>query len=377
MSETTDLTKELLSIESVNPSLSEEGSGEREIADAVREWCRERGLETHWLEPVPGRPSVVAIARGSGGGSSLMLNAHLDTVGTFGMTEPFEPRVEDGRLYGRGSMDMKAGLASCMHALADAAEQGLRGDVILTAVADEEHASIGTNAVLERFSADAAVVTEPTDLDLHVAHRGFAVFEVEARGRASHTSQPDRGVNAIRQIGKVLREIDALNRRLREAPPHPLLGHGSAQPVTISGGTELFTTPANCVLAYERRTLPGESAEFVRTELQRLLERAAEDDPDFFVETRTGVEREPFEVAEDEAIVRLLQSSVREQLGTDPRLLGAPYWMDAALIAAAGIPTVVFGPRGGGIHTTEEWVDLESIDVCTDVLKAAIRSFCA
>lgn len=371
------LLHELVAINSINPSLVSDGPGETEIAGFVRDWCELRGLQTHWLEPVKGRPSVVAVARGTGGGRSLMLNAHLDTVGVSGMTKPFEPRTEGGRLYGRGALDMKAGLAACMVTLARASQLSLRGDVILSAVADEEQDSLGTRAVLEHFRADTAILTEPTGLELHLAHRGFAVFELETCGRASHTSQPHRGVNAITHMGRVLHEIEALNASLSQGDPHPLLGCGSAQAVLVAGGQELYTTPESCRLSYERRTLPGETLESIELELQALLTRAAQGDDDFQTNTRLVIYRDPFEVAPHEAIVRLTGEAIRARCGQEPQKVGAPWWMDAALLAGAGIPTVVFGPTGEGLHAAEEWVELASVDTCTEVLLEVVRSFCS
>lgn len=376
MSELLDLVRELVSIDSVNPALTPEGAGEARIAERVRGWCRDRGLETHWLEKTPGRPSVVAVAPGQGGGRALMLNAHLDTVGTAGMTAPFEPRLEGGRIYGRGAMDMKASLAACMRVAAQAAAAPHRGDVLLAAVSDEEHASLGTREVLQRFGADGAVVTEPTDLDLHVAHRGFFILDIDLHGLASHTSQPERGVNAVTRLGRVLREIEALDARLRDRPPHPLLGFGSAQAVLASGGRELFTTPDHARVSFERRTLPGERGEDVRAEVDEMLERAGEGDEHFRASVTPQVHREPFEVEGDAPLVGAVEDALHAQRGRPPRRAGAPYWTDAALFAAAGVPTVLAGPIGGGIHGRDEWVDVDSVDLLARALNDAARTFC-
>lgn len=370
------LLEALVSIDSVNPSLTPEGPGEKELAQFVQDWCETHDLQTYWVEPTKGRPSIVAIAPGTGGGRSLMLNAHLDTVGTTGMEHPFEPRIQDGRLFGRGALDMKAGLAACMTAAAQARKLALRGDVILTAVADEEHGSLGTMAVLERFSADAAVLTEPSNLELHLAHRGFAVFDIETHGKASHTSQPHHGVNAIGHMGRILHAIETLDHELHARQPHPLLGHGSAQVTLIKGGQELFTTPDSCRISYERRTLPGESLGAIQEELEQLLQRAGIPDAQFRASTRLVLHREPFEVSSDEAIVQVMHSAFARHTGQLPTYRGAPYWMDAALLAGAGIPTVVFGPSGEGLHSPNEWVDLHSVQTCSSVLLHAIKMFC-
>src|SRR5207237_6315980 len=204
MSEITHLLQQLVAINSINPDLVAEGPGEAEIAQFVAGWLTNAGLEVEVDESKPGRPNVIGIARGSGGGRSLMLNAHMDTVGVAGMERPHEPSIIGGRLYGRGAYDMKAGLASIMYAAANARKLNLHGDVIVTAVSDEEYESIGTSSVVKRCRADAAIVTEPTELDIYIAHKGFIWLEVETIGTADHGSRPDLGIDAIEKMVKVL-----------------------------------------------------------------------------------------------------------------------------------------------------------------------------
>jgi acetylornithine deacetylase len=304
---------------------------------------------------------VIAVARGTGGGRSLMLNAHMDTVGVTGMERPFEPRVEGDRLFGRGAYDMKAALAAILFVAAAAARERLVGDVIVTAVADEEVASIGTEAVLERVRVDAGVVVEPTELQVAIAHRGFLGFEIETTGVAAHGSRPDLGVDAIALMGPVLVRLAELDRHLRAAPSHPLLSSGSLHASLIEGGQEYSSYPARCLLTGERRTIPGE----LREQVERELRDAAGD-----AELRMLMGREPFEVGEDEEIVQL----VRREAGTD--LVGVPFWTDAALVAEAGVPTVLFGPAGEGAHAVVEWVDLPSVERVRDVVLAVARDFC-
>jgi len=290
---------------------------------------------------------VIAVARGTGGGRSLMLNAHTDTVGVAGMTDPFVPRIEGGRMFGRGAYDMKGSLAACMLATAEAVRRRLAGDVILTSVADEEFASVGTSAVAERWPADAAIVTEPTELCLAVAHRGFVHIEVETRGRAAHGSRPDLGIDAIAKMGRVLSAIERLDASVRATPRHRYLGSGSVHASLIEGGQEYSSYPARCVLQAERRTIPGESVAQVEGELQAIIEQAAEGDPDFAATARTLASREPFEIDEDEPVVDAVRRHAAAALGEEPGVVGVPFWADSALLAEAGIPTVLFGPRGG------------------------------
>jgi acetylornithine deacetylase len=292
----------------------------------------------------------------------LLLNAHLDTVGVQAMEAPFDAFVEDGRLYGRGSYDMKGALAAAMLALADAAALGLSGDVILTAVADEEVASLGTEAVLGRVVADAAIVCEPTELQVAIAHRGFAGFEIETHGVAAHGSRPDLGVDAIAKMGHVLVALEELDRRLQAGRRHPLVGTGSLHASLIEGGQEFSSYPARCLLTGERRTLPGETA----VEIEADLRDAAGD-----AELRLLVSREPFEVDEGHELVQAVSAAAGVS-----GAVGVPFWTDAALVAAAGIPAVLFGPVGEGAHAAVEWVDVSSLERCREVYAAVATAVC-
>ncbi|MFL5894069.1 MAG: ArgE/DapE family deacylase [Thermoleophilaceae bacterium] len=376
MSEVDDLLGSLVAIDSVNPDLVPGGAGEAEIAAFVAGWLRDAGLEVELDEAAPGRVSVVGVVRGSGGGRSLMLNAHMDTVGVEGMERPFDPVVRDGRLYGRGAYDMKGSLAACMLAAARLVSGGLRGDVLVTAVADEEHASIGCQSVLRRWHADAAIVTEPTALRVCVAHKGFVWLAVETRGRAAHGSRPAEGVDAIVKMGPVLVRLDELGAALAERA-HPLVGAPSLHASLIEGGQELSSYPERCVLQVERRTVPGESEAQVVAEFEKLVERCRADDPSLEIELRPGLARDPFEVPQSADIVAALARQVAAATGVAAELYGDTPWMDAALCQAAGIPTVVFGPGGTGAHAVEEYVELADVAVCADVLEATAREVCA
>lgn len=376
MTTTASLLAALVRINSVNPSLVPGAPGEAEIAGFVKDWLDERGIEAAVSDAAPSRPSVIARVPGSGGGRSLLLNAHLDTVGVEGMLHAFEPRIEDGRMYGRGTYDMKASLAACLLALAEIRPGELAGDLLLAAVADEEHASLGTQDVLRRLRADAAIVTEPTSLQACIAHKGFSWHEITTRGRAAHGSQPQLGIDAIAHMGRVLARLEDLQAELRRRTPHPLLGHGSLHASLIAGGQELSSYPAQCTLQLERRTLPAEDLATVEREIAELLEALAGEDPHFHAGQRTTLERPPFSVRPDEPIVQALLGEAASVLGAAPPLVGAGFWMDAAFLAAAGIPTVAFGPHGAGAHAVDEWVDLASAEKCREILVRTARVFC-
>lgn len=366
----------LVSIDSVNPSLVPGGAGEAEIARFIAGWAADAALDVEVLEGTPGRPSVVVRASGGGGGRTLMLCGHIDTVGVEGMEAPHSPRVEGDQLYGRGAYDMKAGVAAALEACRSAASLGLAGDVVVACVADEEHASLGVQEVLARVSADFAVVTEPTELELVVAHKGFVWSEVEITGRAAHGSRPYLGVDAIVKAGPILTALAELDERLAERT-HPLLARGSVHASLIEGGAELSSYPARCTIGLERRTLPGETGADVEAELGAVLDRCREADPELEVSSRTLLVREPFEIEQESEIVTLTLEAATEVLGAEPNLGGASYWADAAFIAAAGVPTVMLGPGGEGAHADEEWVSLAETEAVARTLAGLASRVCA
>lgn len=372
-----DLICRLVAIESVNPTLMSMGSGEAPIARFVASWLAEAGFEVELVEPVPGRPSVVGVLRGGGGGgSSLMLNAHMDTVAAGGMKSAFEPVVRSGRVYGRGAYDMKASLAAIMIAGREAKKLGLKGDLIVTAVADEEVASIGTSAVVERFAADAAIVTEPTELRLCLAHKGFVWLEVDSRGVAAHGSRPDLGVDAIGQMGRILKRVVELDQKLRKGDGHPLLGTGSIHASLIEGGQEWSTYPARCVARLERRTIPGESGATSMREIEELIADAHREDSALNASVEVSLERAPSELGADHPVSRAVAEAAKGTMGKEAETIGVAYWMDMALLNQAGIPTVAFGPSGEGAHADVEWVDLASVETCVRVYLRAAELLC-
>jgi acetylornithine deacetylase len=365
VTELVELLRELVAIDSTNPALDPEAPGEAEVASFVGRWCERAGLDVSVADAAPRRPNVVAVARGRGGGRTLILNGHTDTVRAGGPRSRAEAVLDGDRLYGRGSYDMKGALAAAMVATAAAAKRNLRGDVILTAVADEEVASVGTEAVVRSQQADAAIVAEPTEERLCVAHKGFVAFEIETRGVAAHGSRPDLGVDAIAHMGPVLVRLRELDDRLRATAGHPLLGTGSLHASLIEGGQEYSSYPGRCLLSGERRTLPGETVEQVEAEVAELL-------GDVDGEARVTFSRPPFEIDAGASIV----DAVRRAAGVE-EVAGVPFWADSALLGAAGIPTVLFGPRGGGAHAVEEWVELPSLERCAAVYEAVAADLCA
>jgi acetylornithine deacetylase len=377
MNELESLLSRLVSIDSVNPSLVPGARGEAEIGDFVAEWLNGRGFEVRRQDTGdPGRTNVVGVMRGSGGGRSVLLNAHMDTVGAAGMRSPFEPVVRDGRLFGRGSMDTKGALAAFMLAAAGARALRLRGDVILTAVVDEEYASAGTEAVVREWRPDAAIVGEPSGLQIVTEHKGFVWFQVETQGVAAHGSLPDLGVDAILKMGKILGALEDLEGRLRCSAPHPTLGTGSLHASLISGGQELSSYPASCRLEVERRTIPGETPESAEAEIREALEKIAKSCPGFKAALRRTFARNPMEARRDSPIVLALAEQFTRATGNAAVFAGMSGWLDSALLDGAGIPTVVLGPSGAGLHGAEEWVDLSSVAACREIVLGTIGDFC-
>ncbi len=371
---------DLVRINSINPALEAGGPGETEIAAYVARALRALRLEVSTHEPEPGRVSVVGRLDGSAGsgGPSLMLNAHMDTVGVAGMPEPFSGAVRDGKLYGRGSYDMKGSLAACLGAAKALADAGapFQGSLFIAGVADEENASLGTADLVRRYRLDAAIVTEPTHLEICLAHKGFAWIEVTTEGRAAHGSRPDLGVDANMAMGKILARLAELEQELRGRAPHPLVGPPSLHAGVLQGGTAPSVYAASSKLTIERRMIPGETEDQVVREIAGIIAALSREDPSFRATHRLTLAREPFEVSRDAKIVRSVARAVETELKTKPRYGGQTPWMDSALLAAAGVETVVIGPTGAGAHAAEEWVDVESVVKLTAVLARAVEEYC-
>ena len=370
------LLHELVSIPSVNPTLVPGAPGEGAIAEAIAAHMRRIGLDVTMQEAAPGRPNVIGVLEGRARGKSLMFCGHIDTVGVEGMDRPFTPVVRDGRLYGRGSQDMKSGVAAMIDAARVTAERGLaKGRLIIAAVADEEYASLGADALVTQWSADGAVVTEPTDLQIGIGHKGFAWLEVETRGRVAHGSRPKDGRDAILRMGRILHRLDRLDRELQARSPHPIMGTGSLHASIIAGGRELSSYPDFCQLQMERRTIAGERDGQPLEEVRAILDTLVAEDREFEGEVRLTFSRPPYEIGADHPLPVLL-ASVAAPSGISPSQVGMSFWTDAAVLATSGIPSVLFGPGGAGLHSREEYVNVADVVTCRDVLAALVAEWC-
>jgi acetylornithine deacetylase len=320
---------------------------------------------------------VIGVLDGRARGRTLMLCGHMDTVGVAGMEAPFDPRERDGRLFGRGSQDMKGGVAAMIGAARCIVESGglASGRLLIAAVIDEEHASLGADALVEEWKADAAVVTEPTDLAIAVAHKGFAWVQVTTEGVAAHGSRPKEGRDAILRMGRVLARLEALDRELQARPAHPLIGTASLHASLINGGRELSSYPDRCTLHVERRTVTGESLQNALSEVERILAAIEGEDPEFRAAAKLVFGRPPYEIDANHELLARLDEAVRKA-GRATERVGVTFWTDAAVLGSAGIPAAVFGPGGAGLHSTEEYVRLDDVLVCRDALTHLVRAYC-
>jgi len=362
------LLRDLVAINSVNPTLVPGAPGEAAIADFVATDLRKNGLDVAFEPVAPGRPNVIGVVEGRAKGRTLMLCGHTDTVGVVGMSQPFTPVERDGRLYGRGAQDMKGGVAAMMSAAARVAERGLpAGRLIVAAVVDEEHSSIGADALVKTWTADAAIVTEPTDLAIAVGHKGFAWVGVTVEGKAAHGSRPAEGQDAILRLGRVLTRLEALDFALQARPAHPLVGTGSLHASIISGGHELSSYPDRATLQLERRILPTEPESTAIEEVRAILDAIRREDATFRGTADAMFSRPAYEVPPDHELPRALAEAVT-RVGAPARVTGASFWTDAAVLGHAGIPSILFGPGGAGLHSTEEYVYTADVTLCRDAL---------
>lgn len=371
------LARALVAIDSRNPTLVAGAPGESGCAFFLASVLRDWGFEVDLLEQVPGRPNLIA-RLGPKDSPALMFAGHLDVVGVEGMTHPpFRVEVRDGKLYGRGSADMKGGIAAMCAAATRAIKANSRKSILIAAVVDEEYESLGMRALLDSgVRAEAAVLTEPTKLAICPAHRGFVWINVEIRGRAAHGSRYDLGVDAITHAGLLLAELASLERQREKMTTHPLLGRGSLHASTISGGSGLSTYPESCELAIERRTLPGEAADLAMNEIQSAIKAVRGREPRFDASVSLTTAQSPSDVDVRSPLVTKLASAVRAE-GLAAPIEGLSAWTDAALLNEAGIPAVCFGPGDIALaHSAEEWVPIDEIEKAMKVLAGFASQWC-
>lgn len=370
----THYLQDIVRIDSVNPGLSANGAGEGAVADWLKQTCESLGLEVRLQETATGRPNVIARWPGTGGGKSLLLTGHTDVVSVENMQgNPFDGRIEDGKLYGRGAYDMKGGLAAILGAVAALKSGGFQpaGDLWLGFVTDEEYLSLGTDALVKAIQPDAAILTEPTEVQLCVAHKGFAWLTLTTYGRAAHGSRYDEGVDAVLHMGRLLAELERLEGEVFPRRQHPLLGRPSAHASLINGGLGLSTFPDTCALQVEHRLLPDEPASYAVELWQAAINRLSAADPRFKAEVKLDFERPGYEIAQDAPIVRTLHKAFVGVMQAEPTYMGMWAWLDSAILGRAGIPTIILGPGGAGAHAAVEYVYLDDVYRCAAIIAEA------
>jgi acetylornithine deacetylase len=368
-----ELLGELVAVDSVNPTLAG-GPGEGRIAEMIRRRLSGLGYAVERQELGGGRANVAARVPGRTDRPALVLNGHLDTVGVEGMAAPFVLRRAGDRLSGRGAYDMKGGVA-VMLALAEAwAAEPPGRDVWLTFSADEEDRSLGTEALVAHWlprlnpRPAAAVFLEPTEEGIGVAHKGFAWCEIEIFGRAAHGSRPEQGIDAVLPLAGALAELARIRAELAAQPPDPLLGCATLHGGVVAGGSALSVVPAHARLKWERRTLPGEDPGAVAAELARVAAATEGLPGGHRVAGRQLFSRPAYRTPPGAGIVAALKRAA-------PRApeVGVSFWTDAALMGAAGVPSVLFGPSGHGAHAADEWVSAASLAGVYEALRKAVH----
>jgi acetylornithine deacetylase len=374
------LLGELTKINSVNPAFEPESPGEKEIGEYIINYLDSLGLETNTQEVKPGRNNVFGLLKGSGEGKTLLLQGHMDTVGIdFMDIDPLSPVIKEGKMYGRGTCDMKSGLAAMMSAIKNIVDTGitLKGDLLFNAVCDEEFGQAGCYKAMQVIKADSAIIGEPTELRIQIAHRGLALIQLKTEGVMAHTARHDIGVDAITKMGKVLTRLEERHNQLQKNG-HELTGTGSIHAALIEGGSRarISTYPKECMSRILRWMTPSESVEDIKNELSEIIQELSLEDEQFKASYKVLFSRPPSEVSKDEPICNLLGDSIKETLGTSPVYWGAPWYLEQEIISNHGIPTVCFGPTGEGIHTEVEWVDLDSVRLTEKVYESIIKRYC-
>jgi acetylornithine deacetylase/succinyl-diaminopimelate desuccinylase family protein len=347
------------------------------IADFTAEWLRERGLPAELLEVKPKRPDVICRLKGQRPGPHLLFNAHMDTVaaGEGWVHNPFGAEIENGKMFGRGTIDMKSGLASMLVAVADCTEEGLpkRGEITLTAVVDEESLDLGTYALVQEGvinGVDLALISEATNLNVVTAHRGRTVLEVTVHGKAAHSMWPQNGVNAIQEAAVLISNLPKLN-----SPTHPRMGRSTTNVLKIEGGQEdVMLVPDTCRIIIDRCLVPGHSSREALDDLNRLIKEIRVDANAKFIDRETPF-CDPFQIPDEDEHVRTVVEAAKRALGKVPDIQFHEGPCDSCiLVNQGGVPTLEFGPSGGKLHEPEEFVELESVKKTTEVYKEIIRT---
>lgn len=368
---------DLVRIKSINPAY-EGGVSEVAMANYIGEFFQQRGLETREQEVFPGRPNLIAKLPGKDSSRRIVLEAHTDTVSVVGMTiPPFEPVISEGKLYGRGACDTKAGLAGMMHAVASLKAEGFTPpcEVWLAAAVDEEYSYRGVVKLCEGLAGHAAIVAEPTEMRLVVASKGVLRWRIRVQGRAAHSSKPHLGVNAITHMARLVLALEEDHQRLA-TQTHPLLGPATCNVGVIHGGVQVNFVPDTCVIEIDRRLLPGQKVEAVLAHYQRLLDELTARHPGFVATMESPMLTDEALDTPLNAPPALLAGEILKELGLNGEPCGVPFGSDASKLSRQGLPSLVFGP--GSIdraHAAVEYVEIDQVIQAFEFYRAFIRRF--
>ena len=363
---------------------------ETDVARYICNFFASEGIEAEVTEVVDGRCNVVARLKGRGKGRTLLLTGHTDTVPPYDMQgNPYEVRVCDGRMHGRGVVDMKGALACMMVSIASIKRAGieLEGDLVFAGVIDEEDKSEGTRALIKQgITADGAIVGEPTELDIHIGHRGLEWFEFTFHGKTVHGGKQKDGINAISKAAKFINRLEEQLIPKIESRSHPVTGSSSMNYGYINGGTQPSTVAGECTLQIDRRWVPGERFEDIKREYQKLLDDLHNEDPQFNADFKVmdisfmeeGYIHEAMEIEEGHPLVRAAGNSISRVFGTDARLSSFTAWTDGGLISTYGkIPTIVLGPGSlESAHSAGEYLDISEVVPATLIYAMTALEIC-
>ncbi len=348
---------------------------ERELADDLLGRFQRLGLDCGQREVADGRPNVWGRLRGTGGGPTVMLVAHLDTVGVDGCVQPFDPQVADGRVTGRGACDMKGAIACYLEVvhLLRARSIRLPGDLIIAGTVDEEHAQIGSADLGSNGPhADVGIIGEPTGLQVCPAHPGQLGVHIRTYGTATHSSQPERGVNAVEHMGAVIAHLSRLDAELQaRRPRHPLCGTGRFSMNVIRGGSVVSSIADYCEMEIDRRFLPDERVEAILVDYRSRLDALTSDVPGLRVEvSEPTLLVGPLDVPVDSPLVRALSDACRTVLGEPADVAAFPGGTDAPNL---GFPCVIFGPGAlEQAHSATEFVEIDQLERASEIYLQAL-----
>lgn len=381
MQDVITLVSELVKIDSSNPWLVPGSPGEANVAGYIAHWLEPLGLEVRLEEVEPGRPNLIAVWRGTGGGKSICLYAHNDTVGyALWPDKALIPRIEGDKMIGLGAADDKGHGAAALLALKSLVESGvrLRGDVWVLLPIDEEGTSSGSMDFVKHYHPDAVLALEALGMGkVTVSHQGFGWLDLIVEGRAAHGSVPELGVDAIAHMSEVVTRLQKLDREKFGATIHPLNGKTVFHTGTITGGTDYATYPDRCVLGIEIGTQPGETIQNRVAEIEAIFDEVRQLYPKFKGRVNVKLARDPFDARGHQELWRIVASEMETETGLVPEAVGENSWGDAALFQEAGIPTLMFGAAGGNLHAREEWVSLTELTNLARIVAAVARRYCA